>query len=94
MHRYQVSLDRVHPKSYTRNLDPLSISVLIVIYLPSLAYAELYLTIATVFRRVDIQLFETMRDDVVIVRDAFIGNPKESSNGVRVTVGTGGGMGG
>ena len=37
------------------------------------------------------QLFETTRDDVTVVRDAFVGNPKEGSNGVRVTIGIGGG---
>ena len=55
----------------------------------SFAYAELYLTIATVFRRVDLKLFETQRDDITIVRDAFIGYPKKGSSGVRVKVGGG-----
>ncbi|MCJ1352893.1 MAG: hypothetical protein MMC33_002877 [Icmadophila ericetorum] len=56
----------------------------------NLALAELYLGIASVVRRVPMQLFETTRDDVKVVRDAFVGNPIEGSNGVRVVVGGGG----
>ena len=43
------------------------------------------MTIANVFRRLEMELFETERDDVTIVCDAFIGHPKESK-GVRVKV--------
>lgn len=44
------------------------------------------MTIANVFRRLDMELFETERDDVTVVRDAFIGHPKKGSKGVRVKV--------
>lgn len=52
----------------------------------NLAYAELFLTIAAVFRRFDLELFETTIDDVKIVRDAFVGAPRAGSKGVRVLV--------
>lgn len=52
----------------------------------SLAYAELYLTIANVFRRLEMELFETEKDDVAIVCDAFIGHTRKESKGVRVKV--------
>ena len=52
----------------------------------SLASAELYLTISNVFRRFNLELFETTRDDVTIVCDAFVGYPKKDSKGVRVVV--------
>jgi hypothetical protein len=52
----------------------------------SLAYAELYLALAGVFRRFDFELFETTIDDVKIERDAFVAGAKVGSKGVRVRV--------
>ncbi|KAL9586172.1 MAG: hypothetical protein Q9212_001093 [Teloschistes hypoglaucus] len=54
----------------------------------NLAYAELYLTTAMVFRpgAPRLQLFETGEEDVRIVRDVVIGLPKAESRGVRVRV--------
>jgi len=52
----------------------------------NLAYAELYLTIAIVFRRCDFELFETNKDDVDVARDCFVSQPKKGSKGVRVRV--------
>lgn len=52
----------------------------------SLAYAELFLTIAAVFRRFDLELFETTRDDVGLARDGFVPRPKAGSKGVQVIV--------
>jgi hypothetical protein len=52
----------------------------------SLANAEIYMTIANVFRRFDLSLFETTRKDVTIVCDAFVGHPRKESKGVRVKV--------
>ncbi|KAL9130772.1 MAG: hypothetical protein Q9217_001120 [Psora testacea] len=37
-------------------------------------------------KRLELELFETTRDDVTIVCDAFIGHPKRESKGVRVRV--------
>ncbi|KAL8724913.1 MAG: hypothetical protein Q9181_006622 [Wetmoreana brouardii] len=51
-----------------------------------LAYAELYLTLATVFRTFDLQLYETTLRDVEPARD-FIPAPESGGNGLRVTVG-------
>ena len=44
------------------------------------------MTIANVFRRLEMELFETERDDVTVVCDAFIGHLKKESKGVRVKV--------
>ncbi|OKL60205.1 hypothetical protein UA08_04932 [Talaromyces atroroseus] len=50
------------------------------------AYAELYLTVAHIFRRYDFHLYDTNVDDVKLVRDRFFGAPKDGSKGVRVYV--------
>jgi len=52
----------------------------------SLAYAEMYLAMATVFRRFEFELYETDESDVVLAHDYFIPAPKEDSKGVRVRV--------
>jgi cytochrome P450 len=50
----------------------------------NLAYAEMYLTLATVFRRFDLELFETTRADVDLAHDFFNACPRLDSKGVRV----------
>lgn len=51
----------------------------------SLALAELYITIASLFRRKEFTLHETTWDrDVHIVRDCFIGEPSPESKGIRI----------
>ncbi|KAI9368159.1 cytochrome P450 [Aspergillus egyptiacus] len=54
----------------------------------NLAMAELYLTIAILFRPngPKLSLFETDESDVEFVRDFVMGFPKQGSRGVRVTV--------
>ena len=52
----------------------------------NLAYAELYLTLAAVFRRFDLELFETSGEDVRVVHDFVFGAPRLDSKGVRVVV--------
>ena len=52
----------------------------------NLAYAEIYLTLAAVFRRFDLELFETTREDVDIVHDFFNPSARLDSKGVRVRV--------
>ncbi|MCJ1287369.1 hypothetical protein MMC26_006718 [Xylographa opegraphella] len=52
----------------------------------NLAYAELYLTLAAVFRRFDLKLFETTGEDVRVVHDFIFGAPRLDSKGVRVVV--------
>ena len=42
--------------------------------------------IANVFHRFDLELFETMREDVTIACDAFIGRAKKEVKGVRVKI--------
>jgi hypothetical protein len=59
--------------------------ILLKLILLSLAKAELYLTVATVFRRYDHQeLFETTRMDVDIKHDMFLPQQDHRSKGVRV----------
>lgn len=50
----------------------------------SLAYAELYLTYASVFRKFKFQLYETDQSDVALAHDFFLPSPKLDSKGVRV----------
>jgi hypothetical protein len=52
----------------------------------SLAYAELFLTLAGVFRRLDLDLYETTIPDVKIARDAFVLALKIGSRDVRIMV--------
>ena len=54
----------------------------------SLAHAELYLTLATVFRRYGeaMMLWETVRKDIEPARDFFVPAPEPGGNGLRVTV--------
>ncbi len=54
----------------------------------SLAYAELYLGIGLLVRRLGarMELFETTKDDVEIYRDRVVPMPKDGSKGVRILV--------
>lgn len=51
-----------------------------------LAQAELYITIATLFRRFDFQIWRTTQEDMDIVHDYFVPRPKKDSKGLRVLV--------
>lgn len=52
----------------------------------NLAYAELYLTLAAVFGRFELRLFETTRADVDVAHDFVVAVPKLDTKGVRVMV--------
>lgn len=52
----------------------------------NLAYAELYLTLEAVFRRFNLQLFDTTRADIDVAHDFVAGTPRVDSKGVRVLV--------
>ena len=52
----------------------------------SLAYAEMYVTVATVFRRFDMELFETTYADIEVAHEFHIPQVKRGSKGVRVLV--------
>ncbi|KAF5243380.1 hypothetical protein FANTH_8202 [Fusarium anthophilum] len=52
----------------------------------NLAYAELYLTVATIFSRFDLELVGTTKRDVEIAHDFFVGMPPLDSKGVMVRV--------
>ena len=52
----------------------------------SLAQAELYITLATVFSRFTFELYETDVSDVEMSHGYLIPYPKWESKGVRVTV--------
>ena len=49
----------------------------------SLAYAELYLTLATLVRRFDWDMYETGLDDIVCKHDFFVAVADLESKGVR-----------
>jgi hypothetical protein len=52
----------------------------------SLAYAEMYLTLASIVRRFDMELFDTTVEDVTMVHDFFVASPRLDSKGVRIKV--------
>ena len=52
----------------------------------NLAKAEIFLTLAAVFHRFDMELYETDRSDVEVVHDYFNPAPKDDSKGVHVLV--------
>ena len=52
----------------------------------NLAKAEILLTIAAIFHRFDMELFETDSSDVEIIHDYFNPLPKDDSKGVRVMI--------
>ncbi|KAI0893426.1 cytochrome P450 [Annulohypoxylon nitens] len=52
----------------------------------NLAYAELYIGLATLFRRHEFELFKTSRRDVDIAMDMFVGQPWWGSKGIRARV--------
>jgi hypothetical protein len=51
-----------------------------------LAYAEIYITLATVFRRFRFELYETDLSDIELAHATQLPYPKRSSKGVRVLV--------
>lgn len=51
-----------------------------------LAYADIYLMLATLMRRFDLELFETTRDDVDFRYDWMVPHARLDSKGVRVLV--------
>jgi cytochrome P450 len=51
-----------------------------------LAYAEIYIALASFFRRVGATLHETNRTDVDLARDCFAPRPYKGSLGVRVLI--------
>lgn len=52
----------------------------------NLATAEIYLTLATLFRRFNMELFETSSRDVQIIHDFFIPHGYRDSKGVRIVL--------
>ncbi|KAK3115097.1 hypothetical protein LTR53_005913 [Teratosphaeriaceae sp. CCFEE 6253] len=53
----------------------------------NLAYAELYLTIATIVARFDLELHDVSRErDIEYVSDCFLGLPRADARGIRVAV--------
>ena len=52
----------------------------------NLAWAQLYIGLATLFRRVDLDLFQTAPEAVSISREYFVPLPSSETKGVRVTV--------
>lgn len=54
--------------------------------LNSLAHAELFLTLAIVLTRFDMETYDTTAEDVRVARDYFVGVPEPGSQGVKVIV--------
>ena len=52
----------------------------------NLAWAQLYIGLAYVFRRVDFKLFETGREAVGMASEFFVPQPRSETKGVRVVV--------
>ena len=52
----------------------------------SLAYANLYLLLAGLISRFELELVDTTERDVTIVRDQFVSKPTRKSTGVKVRV--------
>jgi hypothetical protein len=52
----------------------------------SLANAELYMTLASVFRNFTFELYKTDITDVELAHDFFLPSPRMDSKGVRVLV--------
>jgi hypothetical protein len=52
----------------------------------SLAKSEILLCLPHVVRKVNMELYETTRDDVTLAHDLFLGFAKEGSKGVRVLI--------
>lgn len=52
----------------------------------SLAYAEIYLSLAHISRRVNFALYETTTDNICVYRDMGIGCPEVGLFGVKATV--------
>ncbi|KAI0169405.1 putative flavonoid 3-hydroxylase [Hypoxylon sp. FL1284] len=51
------------------------------------AYAELYIVLASLFRRRHLELYNTIRErDIDIVRDCFVGEPSPDTKGVRIRI--------
>ncbi|KAF2653981.1 cytochrome P450 [Lophiostoma macrostomum CBS 122681] len=51
----------------------------------NMAMAEMYMTIATIFRRFDLELYDTVRErDIDLVRDCFLQEPSFDAKGVGV----------
>lgn len=51
----------------------------------SLAMAQIYIILASLFRRYDLELHETIRErDLDIVRDCFLGEVRSDTKGIRV----------
>ena len=53
----------------------------------SLAYAEMYLALAILFRRFSFELYDTIRErDIDLSRDYFVGETKKESPGARIKI--------
>ena len=51
-----------------------------------MAHAELYPTIARMFRKYELELFETTIEDIKMAHDFFAPVPRLDSKGVRISI--------
>lgn len=84
MYRYQVS--QPHPSFISPHCSlPSQFHVLYWCSLSSLAKAELFLTLATIFRRYQPELFDANRErDIDLAHDNFLPQPSAQSRPIRV----------
>lgn len=52
----------------------------------NLAYAEMYITLATLFRGYDMELYQTVKVDVEVAHESHIPQVRKGQKGVRVFV--------
>lgn len=62
------------------------ISSMLTILISSLAYAELFMTLASLIRRFDVELYEPRAESLRIDRDMGIGQPMEGEFSVRAKI--------
>lgn len=55
-------------------------------FLRSLAYAEMYLTCATIYRHFNFELYETTYKAVEMAHDFFVAAPEKARRGVKVKI--------
>lgn len=64
-----------------------SLPLLIYLVINSFAYCEIYMSLAVILARFDLELYDTRWErDVHYTRDCFLGEPDPASPGIRVKV--------
>jgi cytochrome P450 len=96
LQKYQVAFSKGRRAclgiKYEIALTPLKVVLLLRYHLTiyscliSLAYAELRVAVATIFRNFELELFDTSLKDIQITRDQFLGCPAADANNPKVRI--------